>query len=311
MAGHHHHVDPEAGDARVIWAVVVNLLLTVAQIVGGILSGSLALIADAIHNLSDAVSLVIAFLARKIARQPADAQMTFGYGRAEVVGALVNYTTLIVIGLYLVVEAVQRFFTPTGVDGWLVVIVAGIALLVDAITAALTYSMSKTSVNIRAAFLHNLADALGSVAVIVAGTLIILFDWRIVDPLVTLLIAGYILWLSFSEIGGVVRILMLGTPRSLKVADVVAAAREVPGVGDVHHVHLWQMQEHENALDAHLVIEPNRWGDADSIKQAVKSVLQERFSIGHSTLETECSEHACDEALPIGHAHVHAHDHSH
>ncbi len=321
MAGHHHHhVDPEAGDARVIWAVVVNLLLTIAQIVGGILSGSLALIADAIHNLSDAVSLVIAFAARKIARQPADAQMTFGYGRAEVVGALVNYTTLIVVGLYLVVEAVQRFFDPTGVDGWLVVIVAGFALVVDAITAMLTYSMSKTSVNIRAAFLHNLADALGSVAVIVAGTLIILFDWRIVDPLVTLLIAGYILWLSFAEIGGVVRILMLGTPPELAVNDVVAAVREVEGVADIHHVHLWQMQEHENALDAHLVIEPNQWGGADAIKQGVKAVLQTQFSIGHSTLETECSAHACGEELAIGHeithesgaaAHDHAHSHAH
>lgn len=334
MAGHHHHhVDPEAGDARVIWAVVVNLLLTLAQIIGGVVSGSLALIADAIHNLSDAVSLVIAFAARKIARQPADAQMTFGYGRAEVVGALVNYTTLIVVGCYLVVEAVQRFYEPTGIDGWLVVIVAGFALLVDAITAALTYSMSKTSVNIRAAFLHNLADALGSVAVIVAGTLIILFDWRFVDPLVTLLIAGYILWLSFAEIGGVVRILMLGAPPELKVADVVSAVREVPGVSDVHHVHLWQMQEHENALDAHLVIEPNQWVNADEIKQGVKTVLEQRFHIHHSTLETECSAHACDEALSIGHeigqkieqktgrdaaggdepghAHAHAHGHSH
>lgn len=310
MAGHHHHhhIDPEAGDARVFWAVIVNLLLTLAQIVGGILSGSLALIADAVHNLSDAAALLIAFFARKIARAPADAQMTFGYGRAEVVGALVNYTTLIVIGVYLAYEAIVRFFAPTAVDGWLVVIIAGVALVVDAITALLTYSMSKTSVNIRAAFLHNLADALGSVAVIVAGTLIILFDWRFVDPLVTLLIAGYILWLAVAEIGGVVRILMLGSPPDLETDDVLAAIRHVDGVADVHHVHLWQMQEHANALDAHLVIEPNQWGNADAIKQAVKLCLAERFSISHSTLETECSAHACDEALPIGHAEDTGHD---
>jgi len=326
MAGHHHHhhIDPEAGDARVFWAVVVNLVLTGAQIIGGILSGSLALIADAVHNLSDAVSLIIAFFARKIARAPADAEMTFGYGRAEVVGALVNYVTLIVVGCYLAFEAVMRFLEPATVDGWLVVIIAGIALIVDAITAALTYSMSKTSVNIRAAFLHNLADALGSVAVIVAGTLIILFDWHFVDPLVTLMIAGYILWLSFAEIGGVVRILMLGSPPDLKTGTVMDAILKVDGVANVHHVHLWQMQEHENALDAHLVIEPNEWDRADAIKQQVKAVLQNRFSISHSTLETECSAHACDEALPIGHGpedsadaesghghHTHTHNHAH
>jgi len=302
MAGHHHHhVDPAAGDARVFWAVVVNLVLTGAQIIGGILSGSLALIADAIHNLSDAVSLVIAFFARKIARTPADAEMTFGYGRAEVVGALVNYTTLIVVGCYLAFEAVVRFFDPAGVDGWLVVIIASIALLVDAITAALTFSMSKTSVNIRAAFLHNLADALGSLAVIVAGTLIILFDWHFVDPLVTLMIAGYILWLSFAEIGGVVRILMLGSPPDMKIDTVMESILSVDGVVNVHHVHLWQMQEHENALDAHLVIAPNEWDRADAIKQQVKTALESQFSISHSTLETECSAHACDAALPIGH----------
>lgn len=321
MAGHHHHhhIDPEAGDARVFWAVIVNLVLTAAQIIGGILSGSLALIADAIHNLSDAVSLIIAFFARKIARAPADAEMTFGYGRAEVVGALVNYTTLIVVGCYLAFEAIVRFFEPTAVDGWLVVIIAGVALIVDGVTAALTYSMSKTSVNIRAAFLHNLADALGSVAVIVAGTLIILFDWRIIDPIVTLMIAGYILWLSFAEIGGVVRILMLGSPPDLKIDTVMDAILSVDGVSDVHHVHLWQMQEHENALDAHVVIAPNEWGRADGIKQQVKTTLQERFAISHSTLETECSEHACDEALSIGHspedeaesAHGHHHAHAH
>ena len=191
---HHHHVDPEAGDRRVATAVLVNLGLTVAQIIGGIFAGSLALIADALHNFSDAISLIIAFGARKIARRPANADMTFGYGRAEIVAALINYTTLIVVGLYLVYEAVMRFIDPQSVDGWLIVIIAGIALVVDLVTALLTYSMSKSSMNIRAAFLHNVADALGSIAVIVAGTLILLYDWRLIDPLVTLLIAGYILW---------------------------------------------------------------------------------------------------------------------
>ena len=127
----HAHIDPDSGDRRVAIAIWANGLLTVAQIVGGIFSGSLALIADALHNFSDMASLVIAFAARKIARRPADERMTFGYGRVEIVAALINYTTLIVIGLYLVYEAVLRFYDPSPVAGWIIVIVAGIALLVD------------------------------------------------------------------------------------------------------------------------------------------------------------------------------------
>ena len=304
MAGHHHHVDPDAGDARVFWAVVVNLGLTVAQIIGGVLSGSLALIADAIHNLSDAISLIIAFFARKIARRPADQNMTFGYGRAEVVAALVNYTTLIVIGFYLAYEAILRFFNPSEVDGWLVVIVAGIALAVDLVTALLTYSLSKQSMNMRAAFLHNVADALGSIAVIIAGVLILIYDWRLVDPIVTLLIAGYILWQSFSEIGAVIRVLMLGSPRDLNTDKVLESIRCVDGVASVHHLHLWQMQEHENALDAHLVISSGQWTNADRVKEAVKGVLQKEYSISHSTLEIECSNHACPHPDTIGHPSV-------
>tara|TARA_R110002049_G_scaffold23781_6_gene84721 strand:- start:112479 stop:113414 length:936 start_codon:yes stop_codon:yes gene_type:complete len=298
--GHHHHIDPEAGDRRVFTAIAVNLGLTVAQIIGGILSGSLALIADALHNFSDAISLIIAFGARRIARRPRDANMTFGYGRVEVVAALVNYTTLIVIGLYLLYEAAMRFADPQPVEGWLIVIIAGIALIVDAVTAALTYAMSKSSVNIRAAFLHNVADALGSVAVIVAGTLILLYDWRLIDPLVTVLIAGYILWQSFSEIGPVIRILMLGSPPEIETEAVLDAVRGIDGVTGVHHAHFWQMDEHRAALDAHVVIAKGRWSNADAVKAQIKAALADRFDIEHTTLELECTRHACDDPSEFG-----------
>lgn len=174
---HHHHIAPEAGSRRIALAIVINLALTLAQIVGGFLSGSTALIADAIHNLSDASSLGIAYFARRVARRPTDAVMTFGYKRAELVAALINYTTLILIGFYLIYEALMRFLDPTEVAGWIVIIVAGVALLVDVATALLTWRLSKDSLNIRAAFLHNITDALGSVAVIVVGALIVLYDW--------------------------------------------------------------------------------------------------------------------------------------
>jgi len=291
---HHAHIDPDAGDARVAWAVAVNLGLTLAQVIGGILSGSLALIADALHNFSDAIALIIAFFARRIARRPADAHMSFGYGRAEVVAALINYTTLILLAVYLAYEGVLRILDPQPVDGWIVVWIAAIALVVDLITAALTYSMSKDSMNIRAAFLHNLADALGSVAVIVAGTLVLLYQWTWVDPAVTLLIAGYILWHVRSEIGDVIRVLMLGSPPSLDPSAVVARMRDVDGVADIHHVQLWQMQEHQAALQAHVVIDAGAWGQADAIKSALKQRLSDEFDVAHSTLELECAVHACD-----------------
>jgi cobalt-zinc-cadmium efflux system protein len=300
MSGHHHHMDTGAGDRRVILAIAVNMGLTVAQVIGGILSGSLALIADALHNFSDAISLVIAFAARRIARRPKDARMTFGYGRVEIVAALVNYTTLIVIGLYLLYEAAIRFADPQPVAGWTVVIVAGIALAVDLATAALTFSLSKSSMNIRAAFLHNVADALGSVAVIIAGTLILLYDWRLIDPIVTVLIAGYILLQSMREIGPVIRILMLGSPPDIAAEAVLDEMRAVAGVNDVHRAHLWQMDEHRAALDAHVVIEAGQWVEADAIKGAVKDRLRSQFGIEHATLELECARHACDAPPVIG-----------
>ncbi|NQW13352.1 MAG: cation transporter, partial [Rhodobacter sp.] len=215
--GHNHHHGDAGGDRKLTWAITINLALTVAQIIGGVLSGSIALIADAIHNFADAGSLLIALLARRISRRPTDTDMTFGYARAEVVAAVINYTALIVIGFYLLVEAVMRLISPPEVDGWIMVLVAGIALVIDLGTAALTFRMSKDSVNLRAAFLHNIADALGSVAVIVAGGAVLLWDARLVDPLVTLGIAGYILWMALREIAPVIRILMLGSPPQLDI----------------------------------------------------------------------------------------------
>lgn len=297
---HHHHVDPEAGDAKVAFAVVLNLALTVAQIIGGIIAGSLSLIADAMHNLSDAIALIIAFAARKIARRPADEDMTFGYGRIEAVAALINYTTLIVVGLYLIYEGVARIFEPTEVTGWIIVLVAGVALVIDLGTAALTYRMSKTSMNIRAAFLHNIADAMGSVAVILAGTLVILYGWFWVDPLVTLLIAGYILWHAAVEMPSVIRLLMLGSPSDVRITEVIEALCAHPGVMSVHHVHLWMMGEHENALDAHIVL--TRQTDAAQTRHSLSEMLTSRFDLTHSTLQIEEDGSVCAQSSRvIGH----------
>ena len=301
-AHEHDSLDPKSGDRRVSIAIWANALLTVGQVVGGILSGSLALIADALHNFSDMASLVIAFAARKIARRPADERMTFGYGRIEIVAALINYTSLTIIGLYLIYEGVMRIIDPPAVGGWTIVILGGVALVIDTLTALLTYSMQKGSVNIRALFLHNLSDALASVAVVAGGTLILLYDWRLGDPLVTIGIAVYILYLSFREIGGPIQMLMLGSPPEIDNAAVVEAMRSVDGVADVHHVHLWQMQEHETALDCHVVVSEQNWSSIEIIKAAIKERLNQRFGIGHSSLEFEHEDHVHRNADVYGHS---------
>ena len=194
MSGTHHHHHESNSDKSLLVAVAINVLLTLAQVIGGIISGSLSLVADALHNLSDAASLGIALFARKISRKPADEFKSFGYQRAEVIAALINLTLLITISLYLIYEAIWRIVEPQAITGWIIILVAGIALIIDMITATITFKMSKDSINMKAAFLHNLSDALASIGVIIAGTLILLHEWYWVDTLIAFLLAGFVLW---------------------------------------------------------------------------------------------------------------------
>lgn len=292
---HSHSYNENTGDQRLTAAVVVNVVLTLAQVVGGILANSLSLIADALHNFSDAAALGIALFARKISRKPADHLKTFGYKRAELIAALINLTTLIIIGLYLIYEAIFRFIQPEPVAGWTVIIVAGIALLVDVVTAILTFSQSKHSLNIKAAFLHNVSDALSSVGVMIAGVLIIYYDWYWVDPLLTLLIAGYVLYQGFSLMPKTIHILMEGAPARINLDDLVTMMESLDQVESVHHVHVWQLDEHRNALEAHVVVSKQNLRDIESIKQKIKSVLSDHYGISHSTIEMELQHGPCSD----------------
>lgn len=290
--GHHHHGDPSLiGEKRLWWAVFANMILTLAQIVGGLISGSLSLIADALHNFSDAASLLLALIAIRIGRKPPDQFKTFGYKRAETIAALINLTCLILIGFYLIIESCQRFYDPEPITGWIVIVVAGVGLIVDLFTAALTYAQSKHSMNIKAAFLHNVTDALASIGVIIAGTLILLYGIVWVDAVMTLLISGYVLWQGFTSMPQVIHLLMEGTPDHIDIQTVITAMEEEKDVKNVHHVHIWQIDEQRNALEAHVVIEKN--ADIDSLKSALKAMLGKQFSVDHSTLEFEiesCSD---------------------
>ena len=291
--GHHHH--EHGNDKNLIVAISINLFLTFAQFFGGLISGSLALIADAIHNLSDAVSLGIAIFARKIGRKTADEFRTFGYKRAEVIAALINLTLMVLISLYLIYEAIWRFIEPQIISGWIVIIIAGIALIVDLYTSVITYRLSENNMNMKAAFLHNLSDALASIGVVIAGSLILLYEWFWVDSLITMVIAGYILLQTFKMLPNSVNFLMDATPNNISIEDVKTSMSLIKGVEDVHHIHVWNLDEQRVALEAHVVTGAESLKDNATIKEAIKKSLQEKYDIDHSTLEFEHTEEDCDD----------------
>lgn len=285
-----------ASDRRILGAVALNMLLTVAQVVGGILSGSVALAADALHNLNDAMALVIVYVARRISRRRADARRTFGYERARVVGATVNLVALAVVGLFLAYESIARFFDPRDIDGWTMVFLAGVAIVVDVATVLILFRMRKGRTDVRAAFVHNLADALASVAVALGGIAILVAGWRWVDPLLSLLIVGYIFWQVARMLPRTIRVLMESAPEGLDLYEVRNTLMAVEGVEDAHHLHAWMLDERRTAMEAHLVVSEPRMRDMEEIKERARKALRDRFGIQHATLELELPSAARSQA---------------
>jgi cobalt-zinc-cadmium efflux system protein len=288
---HAEHASNSRGDAWLIFTVVLNVLLTIAQLLAGGLSGSLSLVADALHNLNDAASLGIAVVARRIARRPADEDHTYGHRRAETIAALINLTALVVIGLLLTYEAIVRFFEKQEIDGWIVVIVAAVALVIDLASAILTHVFGGDTLNFKAAMVHKLADAFASLGVIIAGTLILLFEWYVADLIAALAIASYIIWQGVTLMRPAIHVLMESVPEQLELDAVVDAVKSVPGVVSVHQVRLWLMDEDDAAFDAHIVVDASDPGESERVKEAVKRLLHKRFDITHTTLEMERPAH--------------------
>lgn len=304
-AGHSHAGHSHAGhshshgfdsDTAILWAVLVNLGLTVAQILGGWWADSVALIADGVHNLSDAMALVLAFGARRLSQRGASPSMSFGWQRSEIIAAFVNYVSLIAISLWLGYEAIMRLSDPPTVAGGIVMALAGLAVVIDLATAALVWRQAKDSLNLRAALLHNLTDAGVSVAVIIGGALVWAFGWNRVDPILTILISIAILWHVAGDIRPVLRILMLGAPPGADAGAVKSAMEELPGVIEAHHLHLWQIDEKRSSAEMHLVIADD--ADFSVVIASAKGVLAERFGITHATIEVERPATACADGAP-------------
>jgi len=270
---------------KLFFAVAINIVLTVVQVIGGLLSGSLALIADALHNFSDAGALFLAYVARRIGGRPADNMLSYGYKRAEILGSLINSSTLVLVGGYLAYKSVVRYLHPQAVDGWIIVWVAGVALVIDLITAILTYlSGVKDNLNIRTVFIHNLSDTFGSVGVIFAGTLIIFYKWYIVDLLATVAISIYMIYHGILILRQNIRILMQAVPRGLSLDKVRERLKSIQYVCDVNCVHLWQLDDKQIFFEGRIGIEA-RTGCHDEIKKSIRETLRGEFQIMHSTIE--------------------------
>ena len=295
-----HHAHEEGSGVRLLITLLLNLGITLAQVVGGIISGSLSLLADAVHNLSDAAAIGVSYAARRISRKEADRRRTFGYRRAETIGALINLVTLVVISLYLIGHGVERFFNPEEVDGVVMLVVGVIAFVEDLISAALLYRDSKHSLNIKSAFLHMVGDTLATVAVILGSLAIMFYDFYLIDPILTILISIYILAHSYGALRDTIRVLMDSAPKGLDYDGVVETMQAVEGVDDVHHVHIWNIDEQRTALEAHVVVSNDTMEIVDGIKERVKHELHDAYGIHHTTLEMECEPcaHPHDAVIP-------------
>lgn len=278
---------PDRG-RRLLIALALNLGITVAEVVGGVVSGSLALIADAAHNFSDAASVLVSYIAWRISRRAANEKRTFGYARAETVGALINLTTLIIIGLYLLYEAGARLLEPTEVVPTAVIIVGVIAFVED-VAAAWVLRKDLGSLNVRSTFLHMIADALATVAVIISGVSIMVWgpDVYWIDPAVTAAIAIYVLIHGSLEIREAITVLMDSAPKGFEHDRVVAKLRGLEGVIDVHHLHVWQISEGKTALQVHLALDDMGFAEATELKERLKRELHDEFEIEHATIEME------------------------
>jgi cobalt-zinc-cadmium efflux system protein len=271
---------------KIVLAIV--LIVMVAEVIGGVVSGSLALLGDAGHMLVDALALGLALFAITIARRPATPTKTYGYYRVEILAALANGTALVLVSLYIFYEAYQRFLNPPLVQPTLMLLVATIGLVANLIGVLLLRRASQGSLNIKAAFWHITGDTISSLGVIIGGVIITTTGWYIVDPIIAVFIGVIILWGGVRIVRESADILLEAVPRHIHVDEVIETIRNIPGVEDVHDIHIWTITSGMYALSAHLVIDDQTVSRSAEIVKAVNEDLGRYFNIRHTTLQLEC-----------------------
>lgn len=289
--GHDHGLPGlETTGGRLLLTLVINLVIPVAQVAGGLLANSMALISDALHNFSDFLALLIAYVADSIGKRPPSAKNTFGYQRAEILSAALNVLTLAVAAGVIVYGAVDRLLHPQAVQGGMVALIAALGVAGNGYSAVLLHRDSKNNLNIRAAFLHMVGDALTSVAVLVNGVILMFAPWTFLDPLLSLVISALILkscWGVLREAG---LILMNATPLGLDVEEVRAALQAVPGVVGVHHLHAWNISSSSIGFSCHIVVRDQPVSHTAGLSGELRRMLWSGFRIDHPIFEFETGE---------------------
>ena len=276
------------GSQRLKIVLAIVLVVMVAEIVGGLISGSLALLGDAGHMLVDALALGLALFAITIARRPATPTKTYGYHRVEIIAALANGTILVLVSLYIFYEAYQRFSEPPSVQAPLMLLVAAIGLIANLVGILLLRKAGHENLNIKAAFWHIAGDTISSIGVIVGGIIIAVTGWYIVDPIIAVLVGVIILWGAVRIVRESADILLESVPRHIEVDKVIGTIMGVAGVEDIHDIHIWTITSGMHALSAHLRIEDQIVSQSTEIVTSVNQLLAEHFNITHTTLQLEC-----------------------
>jgi cobalt-zinc-cadmium efflux system protein len=292
-----HRHQAGRGVRRLSIALIIIAAIMVAELVGGLLSNSLALLGDAGHMLVDALALGISLLAIRIARRPATATRTFGYHRVEIMAALANGVILGLVAAYIFYEAYQRFLDPPEVRTTLMLAVAGVGLGANLCAMWLLGAVRKDNLNMKAAFWHVFGDTISSLGVIIGGVVIAVTGWGMVDPIIAVLIGCIILWGAVRLVRESADILLEAVPKHIQVDEVARMIMEIPGVEDVHDMHVWTITSGIHALSVHLLIEDQTVARSAEIARAVKQDLAQRFNITHTTLQLECEK--C-EGCPAG-----------
>ena len=292
--GHVHDHGLTGGRKGLLMALAITLFMMIAEIIGGLLSNSLALLSDAGHMFTDTLALALSFFAMKFAGMPATEKKTFGFYRLEILAALLNGITLVIISLYIMVEAYQRILNPQPVAGTLMLIVAVIGLVVNIIGALFLMKHRETNLNIRGAFLHIIGDAISSVGVIIGGIVILHTGWYLIDPILSMLIALGIIAGAIGLVSESVSILLESAPSHINIAAVAEEIARVNGVREAYHVHVWTITSGVYALSAHVIIDDRPVSGSRELLDAIRQRLTDRFKILHSTIQLECER--CNES---------------
>ena len=288
---HSHAINAESLNKAFIIGIVLNLAFVVIEFAAGFWFDSLALLSDAGHNLSDVVSLVLALLAFRLAKVKANERYTYGYKKSTILVSLLNAVILLVAVGAIVIESIHKLSNPAVVPGGAIAWVAGVGVLINAFTAFLFMKDKEKDLNVKGAYLHMAADALVSVGVLVAGIVISRTGWYIIDPIIGLIVAVVILISTWNLLHDSLRLTLDGVPTSIDSQKVVKAIRALPGVDDVHHIHIWAISTTENALTAHIVLKQPE--SMQEVKHLIRHRLED-FGIGHATLEFEVPGEHCE-----------------